>query len=290
MKRIILLFLLLLAFVCSYAQVSVKGYYRKNGTYVQPHMRSSPDGNPYNNYSYPGNTNPYTGKVATGNPDTYLKNYGSKNNFKGTVTQRLVNQKGQEIGAYVRKGSLSPPWQYFDVLLNSGKFIGTIGINNETGEKKVYDEGDKVVKRIYISGDNFIDESTANNNNFFVLLTIPESINNSPTSISTTNAFDNPKANETFIEYQKQQGAQVDKIYKSVYGKRKIHLKDKSGSYTGEYLIQTDQDETVTEYDWYGTNGFHKGKVKTYSNGEMLIFDILGKLVKKTSVSRDNIQ
>ena len=56
----------------SAAAVRVKGYYRSNGTYVQPHMRSSPDGNPYNNYSYPGNTNPYTGKVAPGNPDTYL--------------------------------------------------------------------------------------------------------------------------------------------------------------------------------------------------------------------------
>lgn len=55
--------------------VSVKGYYRKDGTYVAPHMRSAPDGNPYNNWSYPGNTNPYTGKVAPGNPETYLDNY-----------------------------------------------------------------------------------------------------------------------------------------------------------------------------------------------------------------------
>jgi hypothetical protein len=55
--------------------VSVKGYTRKDGTYVAPHMRSAPDGNPYNNWSYPGNTNPYTGKVAPGNPETYLDNY-----------------------------------------------------------------------------------------------------------------------------------------------------------------------------------------------------------------------
>ena len=40
-----------------------------------PHYRSAPDGNPYNNWSYPGNTNPVTGNVASGNPDTYLKNY-----------------------------------------------------------------------------------------------------------------------------------------------------------------------------------------------------------------------
>lgn len=60
------------------AAVSVRGYYRSNGTYVQPHYRSNPDGNPYNNWSYPGNTNPYTGETAGGNPDTYLKNYYNK--------------------------------------------------------------------------------------------------------------------------------------------------------------------------------------------------------------------
>lgn len=57
--------------------VYVNGYYRKDGTYVQPHYRSAPDGNPYNNYSFPGNVNPYTGERATGNPNTYLKNYSS---------------------------------------------------------------------------------------------------------------------------------------------------------------------------------------------------------------------
>ena len=34
------------------AQVHVNGYFRSNGTYVQPHYRTYPDGNPYNNYSY----------------------------------------------------------------------------------------------------------------------------------------------------------------------------------------------------------------------------------------------
>jgi hypothetical protein len=47
---------------------------------VKSHYRSSPDGNPYNNWSYPGNTNPYTGKVAKGNPSTYLKNYYKNTN------------------------------------------------------------------------------------------------------------------------------------------------------------------------------------------------------------------
>ena len=59
-------------------RVYVKGYYRKDGTYVRGHYRTAPDGNPYNNYSTPGNYNPNTGKVTGGNLDTYLKNYNKK--------------------------------------------------------------------------------------------------------------------------------------------------------------------------------------------------------------------
>ncbi len=72
---IAVLLVLLFSTEAAFAVVHVRGYFRKDGTYVQPHYRSDPDGNPYNNWSFPGNTNPYTGKVAPGNPDTYLKNY-----------------------------------------------------------------------------------------------------------------------------------------------------------------------------------------------------------------------
>ncbi len=43
----------------------VQGYYRQDGTYVQPHYRTSPDSNPFNNYSQEGNVNPYTGQRGT---------------------------------------------------------------------------------------------------------------------------------------------------------------------------------------------------------------------------------
>jgi hypothetical protein len=36
--------------VASQADVYVKGYYKKSGTYVAPYVRSNPDKNPYNNY------------------------------------------------------------------------------------------------------------------------------------------------------------------------------------------------------------------------------------------------
>ena len=36
------------------ASVNVQGYFKGNGTYVMPHIRTNPDGNPYNNFSYRG--------------------------------------------------------------------------------------------------------------------------------------------------------------------------------------------------------------------------------------------
>lgn len=79
----ILFVLVVYLFCCSYVlakggRVYVRGYYRKDGTYVKPHYRTAPDGNPYNNYSFPGNYNPNTGKFSSGNPDTYLRNYYNK--------------------------------------------------------------------------------------------------------------------------------------------------------------------------------------------------------------------
>jgi hypothetical protein len=58
------------------ADIYEHGYTRPDGRYVQPHHQSAPDGNPYNNYGFPGNVNPNTGKVSGGNPETYLRNHG----------------------------------------------------------------------------------------------------------------------------------------------------------------------------------------------------------------------
>lgn len=90
MKGLLLLIFGLLFLNEGISQVQVKGYYRKDGTYVQSHYRSSPDGNPYNNWSYPGNVNPYTGRVATGDPSTYLANY-YKTYSNGYSDKKLEN-------------------------------------------------------------------------------------------------------------------------------------------------------------------------------------------------------
>jgi hypothetical protein len=60
--------LIALAAVSAFADEYVQGYYRRDGTYVQPYHRTTPDGNPFNNYSTQGNVNPYTGQSGTVNP------------------------------------------------------------------------------------------------------------------------------------------------------------------------------------------------------------------------------
>ena len=56
-------------------EVYVQGYYRSDGTYVQPHFRSSPNSTTLDNWSTKGNINPYTGQRGTRNP------YAQNNSF-----------------------------------------------------------------------------------------------------------------------------------------------------------------------------------------------------------------
>ena len=49
-------------------KVHVRGYTRKDGTYVAPYHRTSPDYRLDNNYGSRGNMNPYTGQMGTIDP------------------------------------------------------------------------------------------------------------------------------------------------------------------------------------------------------------------------------
>ena len=84
-KSLIILTLIAI-FSIAYTATRVKGYYRKDGTYVRPHYRSNADGNPYNNWSTKGNVNPYTGKKGYKTPQqSGYKNYN--NNYSNTSYQ-----------------------------------------------------------------------------------------------------------------------------------------------------------------------------------------------------------
>ena len=64
MRKIIIILVILMIVhglsLSANADVRVRGYYRKNGTYVSSHYRSNPDGNFWNNWSTYPNINPYT--------------------------------------------------------------------------------------------------------------------------------------------------------------------------------------------------------------------------------------
>ena len=71
MKTLLAVFAFILLSSLVFADEYVHGYYRKDGTYVQPYHRSSPDNTPTNDYDFKGNVNPYTGKQGT---DYYRNN------------------------------------------------------------------------------------------------------------------------------------------------------------------------------------------------------------------------
>lgn len=67
------------------ADTYVNGYFRSDGTYVQPHYRSNPDSSRLNNWSTQGNVNPHTGKEGTVDPygSSSYGSYGARSNDFG---------------------------------------------------------------------------------------------------------------------------------------------------------------------------------------------------------------
>ncbi len=85
----------------SSADEAVRGYYRKDGTYVAPHYRSSPDSSYNNNWSTSPNVNPYTGKQGTRQP-TYndrAPSYNS-NSYGSRSTQQQPSYDYQQQPSY----------------------------------------------------------------------------------------------------------------------------------------------------------------------------------------------
>ena len=73
-------------------ETHVDGYYRKDGAYVAPHWRTTPDSSYNNNWSTAPNINPHTGQSGTREPRFPDLNpsyqapgaYGSQGGFGGS--------------------------------------------------------------------------------------------------------------------------------------------------------------------------------------------------------------
>lgn len=73
MKKFLLMLIVTTFSAIAFCQssVHVNGYFRKNGTYVQPHFRTAPNNTVYDNWSTSGNINPYTGTKGTKSSNYY---------------------------------------------------------------------------------------------------------------------------------------------------------------------------------------------------------------------------
>lgn len=82
MKKLLVLVLMLSVIQTAYAN-HVRGYYRKDGTFVNGYNRTRPNSTKFDNYSTRGNFNPYTGKTGTTNPYLYprTRRFRSYNKF-----------------------------------------------------------------------------------------------------------------------------------------------------------------------------------------------------------------
>lgn len=97
-------FLVLPAVVFARGDVHVHGYYRSDGTYVQPYYRSAPDHSYNNNWSTSPNINPYTGRQGTRQP-TWNDRPPQRSNPYGTLGT-------DPYGTSHRRSRQSNPWRY----------------------------------------------------------------------------------------------------------------------------------------------------------------------------------
>ena len=102
MKKVIICVLSFIIVItsCCFAKVYVKGYFRKDGTYVAPHYRTNPDSKITNNYSYPGNYNPNTGEI-TGGSSIYSPSY-TTNSLINPSTTPLTNYEAVTYASHTK--------------------------------------------------------------------------------------------------------------------------------------------------------------------------------------------
>jgi len=110
MKKVFLILVMGLILLYSYSQVNPnskyqRGYYKKNGTYVQPHYKTVSNKTNADNYSTKPNSNTYTSKKGYKAKDytPEAKNYGSsKTIYTGNKGgQYYINDNGKKV--YVPK-------------------------------------------------------------------------------------------------------------------------------------------------------------------------------------------
>jgi len=105
--------------------VRVRGYVRRDGTYVAPHLRSNPDGRFYNNWSSSGNVNPYTGKEGT--QETPPSNYQFSSKIPLSYASKTFGTISPSIQSR-RDSRAVPILDDVDMRLRKAKDLKRLGI------------------------------------------------------------------------------------------------------------------------------------------------------------------
>ena len=96
--------------VTAFADEYVNGYSRSDGTYVPGYYRSSPNSTVQDNFTYKGNTNPYTGTTGTNkyysSPSSEYYNGTSKPSSSYGSTYSTPQQAGIPLRLSIRTAAI----------------------------------------------------------------------------------------------------------------------------------------------------------------------------------------
>lgn len=140
------------------SDVYVKGHFRK-GKWIAGHFKTSPEkGNPYKNYSFPGNYNPYKREFAPGTKSAYLYNNYEKERSSPNKFINFSNSHVQpHINAVDRNSILSRSQSYaeqrsaIDQALAKGKINEALTLALEYLKKNPDDSGIyTIIAKLYV--------------------------------------------------------------------------------------------------------------------------------------------
>ena len=143
--------------------IRVSGYYKKNGTYVQPYFRTTPNPTNLDNFSTKGNVNPYTGKPGWVEPDgkynTLYYNTSSyspqKNLSEYPINSKLpIQNKNRtyiedESGNYTYYLTVKDE-RTFKIFDMNDNFVLYIVINHR-GDWRIFDSNMIYIKTIFVT-------------------------------------------------------------------------------------------------------------------------------------------
>lgn len=168
-KKYLLLFWILLSclgFVSAQTNskhVSVSGYTRKDGTYVQPYFRTVPNSTNRDNFSTRGNINPYTGKIGWIDPDskyntfyyntysysptTYNSNYATNSTLPIQHKNRTYIEDEYGKFTYYLTVKDERTFHIYDMNDNLNSYL----VINHRGDWRIFNNNGVYIKTIFVT-------------------------------------------------------------------------------------------------------------------------------------------